>query len=146
MEEYVLDPRFQGIPLAQLALVAAIVAGAVSGAVSGWLSKRNAGLALCTLMIGIMGGLLMGTGMGRWFYLFPGGTERVVQAGIGSLFDASLAGLAGSIPTALLMPSVVIFITLRHVKNRPPRVMTGLQAASVGILAGTLSAIALLLV
>lgn len=146
MEQIVLDPRFQGIALTQLALVAAIVGGAVSGVVVGWLCKRNAGLALCTLMIGIMGGLLVGTGMSRWLYIAQDGSEQVIQAGVRALGPVSLAGLAGSIPTALLISSLVIHITLRHVRNRPPRVKTGLRAAAIGTLAGTLTALALLLV
>jgi hypothetical protein len=144
MEQSVLDSSSQGVDLAQLALLSAMMAGAVAGAVSGWLSKRNIGLALCTFMIGIMGGLLIGTGMGRWFYVSSNGA--VVTAGVCSLCSASVAGLAGSIPTALLIPSLVIFITLRHVRNRPPRVKTGLQAAVAGVITGTLTAITLLLI
>jgi hypothetical protein len=146
MEQSVLDSSSQGVDLAQLALLSAMMAGAVAGAVSGWLSKRNIGLALCTFMIGIMGGLLIGTGMGHWFYVSSNGADTVVTAGVCSLCSASVAGLAGSIPTALLIPSLVIFITLRHVRNRPPRVKTGLQAAVAGVITGTLTAIALLLV
>ncbi len=146
MEQSVLDSSSQGVDLAQLALLSAMMAGAVAGAVSGWLSKRNIGLALCTFMIGIMGGLLIGTGMGRWFYVASNGADAVVTAGVCSLCSASVAGLAGAIPTALLIPSLVIFITLRHVRNRPPRVKTGLQAAVAGVITGTLTAIALLLV
>lgn len=146
MEQSVLDFSSQGVDLAQLTLLSAMMAGAVAGAVSGWLSKRNIGLALCTFMIGIMGGLLIGTGMGRWFYVSSNGAGAVVTAGVCSLCSASVAGLAGSIPTALLIPSLVIFITLRHVRNRPPRVKTGLQAAVAGVITGTLTAITLLLI
>lgn len=146
MEQSVLDSSSQGVDLAQLALLSAMMAGAVAGAVAGWLSKRNIGLSLCTFMIGIMGGLLIGTGMGRWIYVSANGADTVVKAGVCSLCSASVAGLAGSIPTALLIPSLVIFITLRHVRNRPPRVKTGLQAAVAGVITGTLTAITLLIV
>jgi hypothetical protein len=146
MDQVVLDPGYEGIVLAQLALLAAMMAGAVAGAVAGWLCKRNVGLTLCTFMMGIMGGLLIGTGMSRWLYVTAEGTETLVKAGVCSLCSASLAGLAGSVPTALLIASLVIFLTLRHVKPRPPRVKTGLQAAAAGILAGTLTAVVLLLV
>jgi hypothetical protein len=137
MIEPVLDSRVQGFPLVQLTTLAAIAAGAVAGAVAGWLSKHNVGLSLCTFMIGIMGGLLLGTAMGEWLYVAADGSQSMVQTKLTSLSAAALAGLAGSFPTALVISSVVIFITLRHVKNRPPRIKTGLMAAVAGTLAGT---------
>jgi hypothetical protein len=146
MEQSMLDPNFRGVDLAQLALLSAMMAGAVAGALSGWLAKRNIGLALCTFMIGIMGGLLIGTGMGQWLYVSSHGANSLVKAGVCSLCSASVAGLAGSIPTAVFISSLVIHISLRHVRNRPPRVKTGLQAAVAGIISGTLTAITHLLV
>lgn len=140
MIEPMLDPTHRSLSLAQEAILAAMIAGAVSGALAGWLSKRNVGLSLCTFMIGIMGGLLVGTGMARWLYISPDGVETVVNAGWSSLGSAVLAGLAGSLPTALLIPSMVIFIALRHVKQRPSRVKTGLQAMSAGTLTAVVAA------
>lgn len=145
MIQPILDPSFENVPLLQVTVLAAMMAGAVSGALTGWICKRHAGLALCTFLIGIMGGLLFGTGMGRWLYMTADGAEAVVRTGTCSLCAATLAGLAGSIPTALFIPAVVIFIALRHVRNRPPRVKTGLSACAAGIVAGTLTAIALVL-
>jgi hypothetical protein len=141
-----LDPSFEGVSLVELTLLAAMMAGAVSGAVSGWLCKRNAGLALCTFMIGIMGGLLLGTVMGRMCYRSADGTEALIQAGGCSACPAAVAGLAGAVPTAFFIPTVVIFIALRHVRNRPPRVKTGLTAAMAGVIAGVLTAVGLLFV
>lgn len=146
MIEPLLDSRCQGIPPAQLTLLAAMVSGAVSGALAGWRSKRNVGLALCTFMIGIMGGLLLGTSMGRWLYVGADGNETVLQPTLASTGAAAVAGLAGALPTSLVIPSVVIFIALRHVKNRPPRVKTGLNAFVAGTLVGVLAAVVRLLV
>ena len=142
----ILDPSVENVPLVQVTVLAAMMAGAVSGALTGWLCKRHVGLALCTFMIGIMGGLLFGTGMGRLLYLTADGAETVVRTGTCSLCSAALAGLAGSVPPALIIPAVVIFIALRHVRNRPPRIKTGLTALTAGVLAGTLTAVALVLV
>jgi hypothetical protein len=141
-----LDPSFESVSLVELALLAAMMAGAVAGALVGWLCKRNIGLALCTFMIGIMGGLLFGTWMGRWCYVSSEGAGAFVRAGAGSFGSAVLAGLAGSVPTAFFIPAVVIFIALRHVRNRPPRVKTGLIAAAAGVAAGVLTAVVLLFV
>lgn len=146
MEDILLDPTCEGIALTQLTLVAAMMAGAVSGALAGWLAKRNVGLALCTFMIGIMGGLLIGTGMGRWLYVGADGMEVQVTAAACSLCSGTLAGLAGAIPTALVVPNLVIAIVLRHVRNRPPRVKTGLQAGAAGIVTGLATALVRLLV
>lgn len=131
----------EGFSLMELTVVTAMAAGAVAGAAAGWLCKRNVGLSLIGFMMGIIGGLWIGTGMGRFFYTTADGTHCYITAGIGCLFRALLATLAGSIPTALVISTIITFLTLRHMHPRPPRVRTGLMAMFCGIVGGLLTAV-----
>lgn len=129
----VLDPSAEGVPLMELTKLSAMMAGAVSGAVVAWISRRNVLLALCAFFLGIMGGLSLGTGMGRLFYMSHDGAESIVRAGCCSIFPAAGAGMAGALPTAFLISIFVGFLALRHLHPRPPRVRTALT----GFIAGT---------
>lgn len=125
----------------EVTVLAAMMAGAVAGSVTGWLARRNVLLSICTFMIGIIGGMLMGTGMGHLCYGQPDGYDLPpIKAGCGALCSTSLAGLAGSIPTALMITVLVGFLTLRHLHPRPPRIRTGLIGFTAGTLMGILAA------
>lgn len=141
------DPSARGIPLTELTVLASMMAGAVSGAVTGWLARRNVMLSTCTFMIGIMGGMLIGTGMGRLFYGQADGYDLPpIKAGCSALCSTGLAGLAGSIPTAFMIAVLVGFLTLRHLHPRPPRVRTALIGFSAGVLMGVLTAMTMAVV
>jgi hypothetical protein len=140
MGDPVLNSGAEGLALAEVARLAAMIAGAVAGALAGWWSKRNALLALCAFMLGIIGGMWVGTGMGYLCYIRADGAECIVKAGPCALCAATLAGLAGAAPTALLIAGVITFLALRHVRQRPPPYRTALRAVLWGSLAGVLCA------
>jgi hypothetical protein len=138
------DPSARGVPLIEVTVLAAMMAGAVAGSVTGWLARRNVLLAICTFMIGMIGGMLMGTGMGRLLYGAADGYDLPpIKAGCDALCSTTLAGLGGSIPTALMITVLVGFLTLRHLHPRPPRLRTGLIGVTCGVLMGTLVAMVL---
>ncbi len=141
-----LYPGSEGLSLMELTRLTAMAAGAVTGAAAGWLCKRSIGLSLIAFMIGIMGGLLIGTGMGRWLYVAENGIDCYITAGFGCLVSAALSALAGSIPTALVISAVITFLTLRHMHPRPPRIRTGLMAVWCGVIGGLLTAVFVALV
>ncbi len=132
------------VELADLALAAAMVGGAVAGMTAGWMSKRNPILAVCASMVGIIGGLWIGSLMGRLFAGFADG--GMVKACAGSLCTALVAGLAGALPTAFLVGGTITFLALRHVRQRPPPYRTGFKAFGYGLAAGVLAATAWLLI
>lgn len=133
--------------MAELTILASMLAGAVAGSVTGWLARRNVLLSICTFMIGIMGGMLMGTGMGRLFYGEANGYDLPpIKAGCTALCSTSMAGLAGSIPTAFVIAILVGFLTLRHLHPRPPRVRTCFIGFSAGVLMGVLAAMVITVV
>lgn len=136
----------EGLSLVELTRLTAMAAGAVTGAAAGWLCKRSAWYSLIAFMIGIMGGLLIGTGMGRLLYVAKNGMDCYITAGLGCLCSAALSALAGSIPTALVISVVITFLTLRHMHPRPPRVRTGLLAMFCGVVGGFLTAVFVALV
>ena len=143
MVQPILDSSAQGVSLMELARLSAMLAGAVSGAVVAWLARRNVVLAFCSFILGLLGGMSLGTGMGRLCFCHGDGAEYVVQTGWSALMASGLAGLTGSIPSALLTSVVIGFLTMRHYKQRPPRVRTALTGFVAGVLAATLSAMAL---
>lgn len=136
----VLNSGTEGLALAEVTRLAAMIAGAVAGALAGWFSKRNVLLALCAFMLGIIGGMWVGTGMGHLCYVRADGAECIVPAGPCALCAAALAGLAGALPTAFLIAGVITFLALRHVKQRPPPYRTAFRAFLWGSLAGVVSA------
>lgn len=124
-----------------------MMAGAVAGSVTGWLARRNVMLSVCAFMIGIMGGMLIGTGMGRLLYGSADGYDLPpIKAGCGALCSTALAGLAGSIPTALVVAVLIGFLTLRHCHPRPPRVRTALTGITAGVIMGVLTAMVMAVV
>ena len=127
------------IELAGLAHAAAIVAGAVAGATAGWMSKRYPILALCAGMVGMIGGLWLGSLTGGLFY---GQEGEMVSAGLGSLPVAFGAGLVGALPAAFLVGGMITFLARRHVRQRPPPYRTGAKAFAFGLIAGLLTAVA----
>ena len=133
------------VDIADLAVAAAMVGGAVAGATAGWMSKRNVILTLCAAMVGIIGGLWIGSLMGR---LFPDASQAggMIKAGVSSLDMAFVAGLAGALPTAFLVGGMITFLALRHVRQRPPPYRTGFKAFGFGLAAGVLAAVGWLLV
>ncbi len=137
----VLDPSEAGVSLPELAGLAAMMAGAVSGALVSWISRHSVLLSLCSFLLGIMGGMSIGTGMGNLLYVSPDGVESLVNVGHGSVFSVLWAGLAGAIPTAIVMSLLIGFLALRHLKPRPPRVRTVLDGALAGAAMGTLAAV-----
>jgi hypothetical protein len=137
----VLDPSKEGLPLLELTHLAAMMAGAVSGALVAWFSRRNVLLTLCAFLLGIMGGLSIGTGMGNLCYVTRDGAESIVRAGCCSLLPALGAGLAGAIPTAFVISILIGFLSLRHLHPRPPRVSTALKGFLIGSATGTLAAV-----
>lgn len=119
-----------------------MMAGAVAGALTGWIARRNFLLTMCTFMIGIMGGMLTGTGMGRFCYVHCDGSEMPpIKAGLGALVQSGLAGLAGAVPAAFLVAVAIGFLTLRHLHPRPPRVRTVLTGFLAGVITGILTAL-----
>ena len=141
----VLDPSAEGVSLMDLAKLSAMMAGAVSSALVAWVARRNVLLALCAFLLGIMGGMSIGTGMGNLFYVTHEGAETFVKAGYSTVLPVLRAGLAGALPTAFIMSILIGFLSLRHLKPRPPRVRTALKGFLAGTLAGTLTAVVLAL-
>ena len=146
MAQPVLDPSVAGVSLLEVTRLSAMIAGAVAGAAVGWLSKRNILLALCAFMLGSMGGMSIGTGMGRLFYVTSDGAEVMVTAGFHSIVKVIPAALAGAIPTAFLMALVIAFLSLRHMKNRPPPKRTAWTGFFIGVAAGVLGAVVMTIV
>lgn len=127
--------------MAELTILSSMMAGAVAGSVTGWLARRNVLLSLCTFLIGIIGGMLIGTGMGHLFYGQADGYDLPpIKAGCSALCSSSLSGLAGAIPTAFMIAVLVGFLTLRHFHPRPPRVRTVTTGFIAGVVAGVLMA------
>lgn len=137
----VLDPSEAGIPLSELAKLSAMMAGAVAGALVAWLSRRNVLLTLCAFLLGMIGGMSIGTGMGNLFYVSHEGVESIVRAGSGSVLPAFEAGVAGALPTAFVISILIGLLALRHLKPRPPRVLTALKGFFAGTLMGTVAAV-----
>jgi hypothetical protein len=137
----VLDPSSEGVSLLELAKLSAMMAGAVSGALVAWLSRRNILLALCAFLLGMMGGITIGTGIGNLFYVTHEGVESIVKADFGSILYAFGAGVAGALPTAFLISILIGCLALRHLKPRPPRVRTALKGFIAGTVMGALSAV-----
>lgn len=128
------------ISCVDLAITSAMLAGAVAGASAAWMAKRNGGLAMCTLMIGMMGGLLSGTLMGRMLY--GGGDDPTrITTGAASVPAAALVGLAGAGPAAFVIAAGVTFMILRHVHPRPSPARVGWLSCGYGALAGTAMAV-----
>jgi len=127
------------VELAALAHAAAIVGGAVAGATAGWMSKRNSILAMCAGMVGMIGGLWLGSLTGNWFY---GANGASIVTGLRSLMAAIGAGLVGALPAAFFVGGGITFIALRHVRQRPPPYRTGAKSIGFGLLAGLLAAVA----
>lgn len=128
------------ISCVDLAITSALLAGAVAGASAGWMAKRHGGLSLCTMLIGMMGGLLIGTLMGRMLYGCGDDPARITT-GMASLPTAVLIGLAGAGPTAFIIAAGVTFMTLRHVHPRPPPARVGWLACGYGVVAGVAMAV-----
>lgn len=135
----VLDPSSQGISLMVLTKLSAMLAGAVSGAFVAWLSRRNVLLTLCAFLLGIMGGMITGTGLGNLFYVASDGVESIVRVGFCSICSALGASMAGAIPTAFVISIFIGFLWLRHLKPRPPRIKTVLKGFAAGAVVGTLA-------
>jgi hypothetical protein len=136
----------EGLSLVEVALITAMAAGAVTGGAAGWFCKRSVGLSLIAFMIGIIGGLLIGTWMGRWLFTTTDGSVCYVGAGMDCLGSVLLAALAGSVPTALLISAVISFLTLRHMHPRPPRCRTGLLSMACGVIGGLIVALFVMVV
>lgn len=128
------------ISCVDLATTSAMLAGAVAGASAAWMAKRNGGLAMCTLLIGMMGGLLTGTLMGRLIYGCGDDPARITT-GAASIPSAALVGLAGAGPAAFVIAAGVTFMILRHVHPRPSPARVGWLACGYGVLSGTAMAI-----
>ena len=137
----ILDPSAEAVSLLELAKLSAAMAGAVAGALVAWLSRRNVLLTFYSFLLGIMGGLSIGTGMGNLFFVTREGAETIVRAACCSVFPAVGAGLAGAIPSAALISLLIGFLALRHLKPRPPRVRTVLEGAIAGAVTGTLASL-----
>ncbi|MEI6563604.1 MAG: hypothetical protein WCO42_04765 [bacterium] len=137
----ILDPSAQGVSLMELTKLSAMMAGAVAGAVVGWLSRRHIMFSIYAFLLGIMGGMLVGTGMGNLIYVSRDGAESMVRVGCCSIFPALGGGVAGSLPTAFLVAIVVGIMALRHLKPRPPRVRTVFTGFVAGVVMGTLTAV-----
>jgi len=128
--------------MVELTILSAMMAGAVSGAVTGWIARRNALLAMAAFLIGILGGMLIGTGMGSLCYGLPDGSDLPpIKSGCCALASSGLAGLAGSFPTAFLVSGLIALLTLRHLHPRPPRIKTALTGFGMGVMTGVLTAL-----
>jgi len=93
-----------------------------------------------------MGGLWIGTGVGRFFYVTPDGADCYMNAGFACLGKALLASLSGAFPAALVISAVVSFLALRHMHPRPPRLRTGLTAMFCGVAGGLLAGVVVALI
>jgi hypothetical protein len=141
------DPSARGVSLVELTILSAMMAGAVSGAVTGWIARRNPLLSIAAFLIGIFGGMLVGTGMGYLCYGQPDGYNYPpIKSGYSALMSSGLAGLAGSLPTALFVACIIAFMTLRHLHPRPPRVKTALTGFGMGLITGVLTALMMAIV
>ncbi len=136
----------EGISLMELTRLTAMAAGAVAGAGAGWFCKRNPIFALVAFMMGLIGGLWLGTGIGGWLYVTADGVDCYVNAGMGCLAKALAASLAGSVPSALVISAVISFLALRHMHPRPPRLRTGLIATFCGVAGGLLTGVVFALI
>ena len=122
-----------------------MLAGAVAAAAASWMAKRNIGMTLCSFLIGAIGGLCIGTWMGRLLYVSEDVSAHVV-AGVASLWESSLAGFAGAMPTAFVMAAIITFMTLRHVHPRPSPKRVGWLGCGYGVAAGVALACLLTLI
>lgn len=126
----------------ELTILAGMMSGAITGAVTGWIARRNPLLSIGGFLIGIMGGMLTGTGMARLVYSQADGVDvPPIKAGCCALLSCGTAGLTGAVPTALLVSILIAFLTLRHLHPRPPRVKTALTGFAMGVVTGVLTAL-----
>ena len=123
------------VELASLSWSAAMIAGAVAAAAASWMAKRNGVATVCFFLIGVLGGLSIGTGMGRILYV-TGDVSAHIATGDASLRNAAVAGFAGAAPTAFIMAAVTTFMLLRHVHPRPSPQRVGWLACAYGTAAG----------
>lgn len=136
------DPSVRGVAEVELAILSAMMAGAVTGAVTSWIARRNFLLSIGGFIIGLMGGMVIGTGMAHLCYSHADGVDLPpIRSGLGSLFACGLAGLAGAVPTALVVTTLIAFLTLRHYHPRPPRIKTALTGFALGSIMGLLTAL-----
>ena len=134
------DPSARGVSLAELTILSAMMGGAISGAITAWIARRNPLLAIAAFLIGILGGMLIGTGMGGMCYgQADGSIEPPIRSGCCALLSCGLAGAAGAIPTSLVTSSFIALLTLRHMHPRPPRVKTALTGFGMGVITGILT-------
>lgn len=141
------DPSTRGVSLYELTILAAMMAGAVSGAVTSWIARRSALLSIASFLIGILGGMLIGTGMGNVCYGQADGYHLPpIRSGCGALCSCGLAGLAGSLASAFVITVLIAFLTLRHLHPRPPRVKTALMGFMMGSVTGILTALVMAVV
>ncbi len=137
----VLDSSAAGVSLLELTKLSAMMAGAVSGALVSWLARRNVLLTLCSFFLGMMGGIICGTGMGHLIYVSQEGVESIVNVGCCSILDGLGGGAAGAIPASFVISILIGILSLRHLHPRPPRVLTALKGFIAGSVMGTLSAV-----
>lgn len=141
------DPTTRGISLMELTVLSSMMAGAVSGAVTSWIARRNFLLSIGAFLIGILGGMVIGTGVGYLCYGQPDGYNLPpIKSGCCALVSCGLSGLAGSVSSALLVTIVIAFLTLRHYHPRPPRVKTALMGFVMGVITGVLTALMMAIV
>lgn len=140
------DPAARGISLVEFVILTSMMTGAVTGAVIGWIARKNPFLSVGCFLIGIMSGMLAGTGMARLCYVQPDGVDiPPVKAGMASLGTCSLAGLAGTLPAALLAAVLVTALTMRHFHPRLTRFKIALTGVFMGIVTGLMTALVITL-
>ena len=140
------DPGARGVSLVELVILAAMMAGAVTGAVVGWIARKNPLLSIGGFIIGILSGMLAGTGMAHLFYIQDDGIVLPpVKAGMTSLLSCSVAGMIGTVPAALLAALLVATLTMRHFHPRLTRFKITLTGIMMGVVTGILTALVIAL-
>jgi hypothetical protein len=110
MPENPFHPGERVVELAGVVQSVAIFTGAVTGAATAWLAKRSWLVSGTSLLIGAVLGFAVGLLAARIFYHSAEGMTTVVRVGSGSLPSTIRAGLAGALPTALIVASAAVFV------------------------------------
>lgn len=105
-----LTPGDRVVELAGLVRSAAIISGSVTGAWVVWLIKTNWLVSLGALFAGATIGFVVAQIVARMLYRTADGQTVVVRVGGASLTSTIPAGLAGGVPTAVLVAGLALLL------------------------------------
>jgi hypothetical protein len=106
-----LSPGDRVVELASLVQSAAIISGSVAGAWVVWLIKKNWLPSLGAFFAGAALGFVVAQIVARVLYRTADGQTTVVMVGGASLTSTIPAGLAGGIPTAILVAGLALLLS-----------------------------------